>query len=726
KKMSHVFNDYLRVRDKACLALVHLALTVVLSMVQAMVSCTGSGACKIDHDCLGAMICFKGSCVDPGRVCGSVLCPEGYTCVHGSCTLPEGADAGNDSADKLWEDADLAGDKAHDNDKGYTDIADQTPDRDVLDQVWPDADEKQVESEQGLEQWPEIEAVREIEKEFKDNTSVQDGIETNREFKPEHELEPEMEPEAEGPCMPLGCSPALLCQGIIDDGCGGRMDCGCSPSMVVPGLADPDVIKVDNGLFWLSGTLSGRNLGIYVSSDLIDFNLATTYDPSQKDSGYDYYCVWAPDFAYVNGKYRLYFSAKRVTKGQANTGCDNLTTYYAEAPSLSPDFGRPQPIDNPRGTPRSYFSSSCPPDGCRNAIRIDSALHDFDGDQWMYYVWFEEGNNIASFPLERPGDVMTNITPVEAYEKHVVEGPDVFERNDIDYLFFSGGGFTGPYAMYYVMGTSPYMLTRSRHVYRYSWPLKASNGDLIQNHGHDSVVEHRGEYYIFYHQGVFENGSYANRRDTYRQRLFFEQDGRLVDRDQVRVTWNRLDNTQYSLDVVLKDGRWIGPCISSGIIGSKLSVDYRGICPSKQDQLASKWDVAYFRLFYSDDGQWVHYVDKAYDGVSDHVSIELPGGRTELVVLEWNEMQTNAEYSLDVRLKSGQWYAPCVGAAVIGHELEYDFNGRCTTANLDVSLREVTLFRMCSAVGGDWAHARCGETPYDGKAMHVFVDIGRP
>jgi hypothetical protein len=32
-------------------------------------------------------------------------------------------------------------------------------------------------------------------------------------------------------------------------------------------------------------------------------------------------------------------------------------------------------------------------------------------------------------------------------------------------------------------------------------------------------------------------------------------------------------------------------------------------------------------------------------------------------------------------------------------------------------------FRICSAINGDWAHARCGATAYDGKSMFVPIVI---
>ena len=48
---------------------------------------------------------------------------------------------------------------------------------------------------------------------------------------------------------------------------------------------------------------------------------------------------------------------------------------------------------------------------------------------------------------------------------------------------------------------------------------------MLENAGHSSVIEHEGEYYLFYHIGWFRDGAFDHPRDTYVCRLRFKADG---------------------------------------------------------------------------------------------------------------------------------------------------------------------------------------------------------
>jgi hypothetical protein len=117
-------------------------------------------------------------------------------------------------------------------------------------------------------------------------------------------------------------------------------------------------------------------------------------------------------------------------------------------------------------------------------------------------------------------------------------------------------------------------------------------------------------------------------------------------------------------------------------------------------------------------------VEAAYDGAADDVFLSLPGGAAPFVDLSWSEKQTGAQYSIDVqRRDTGAWIGPCIGVSSVGRALAWTYSGRCDTAGLDVALSNISSFRICSAVNGDWAHATCGATAYDGKGMFVPVLI---
>ena len=74
------------------------------------------------------------------------------------------------------------------------------------------------------------------------------------------------------------------------------------------------------------------------------------------------------------------------------------------------------------------------------------------------------------------------------------------------------------------------------------------------------------------------------------------------------------------------------------------------------------------------------------------------------------------------RRDTGAWIGPCIGVTAVNKSLSWTYSGRCDTPGINVPISNVSTFRICSAVNGDWAHARCGATPYDGKAIEPYLD----
>src|SRR5690606_12984015 len=117
------------------------------------------------------------------------------------------------------------------------------------------------------------------------------------------------------------------------------------------------------------------------------------------------------------------------------------------------------------------------------------------------------------------------------------------------------------------------------------------------------------------------------RRDTYRQRLVFAGDGTLLSQNEVRVSWNTLGGgNAYSLDLVLRSGEVIGPCIGAGRLGASLSTTFTGVCPDAGDRLVHKSEVAAFRLYASPGSDFQQVGELPFDGYSDstQLSIALP------------------------------------------------------------------------------------------------------
>jgi hypothetical protein len=533
-----------------------------------------------------------------------------------------------------------------------------------------------------------------------------------------------------GSCDDSGGAPSCTCDaGFTGARCDAHAATFYDRVLLVHDLADPDVVEASDDLYFMSGTQGGRRLPIYRSTDLVHFELSHHYDPSATDPAYDYCNVWAPDLSRHDGVYHLYFSAHRVPQGSACPGDDtDVTNLHTSPPDEALVFGAPQLINEGTSFPRSRVSKGCPADGCSHVIRIDSSIFQDGESRWLAYVWFQGGNNISSFRLEEPGQVVDNAGPfnfgddLSADEESINEGPDIFERDGRYYLFFSTAWFNSQYAMRYVMAPSVAELTRERYVRRHSYALRGEGGALLESHGHNTIVERRGEYFNVFHQGVFEDGTFRG-RDTHIQRIAFRDDGSIHSLNGVDVRWGALEGHRYSLDLVLRDGSVVGPCISVGVLDSDRHAAFTGVCPSASHRVVEKSKVGAFRLYYSADDTWTRFVDVAYDGVSDDVFVALPGAETREVALRWNELETGAAYSLDVQRHDGTWVAPCDGEYVLGHRVEHTFDGHCDTPGVDIALTDVQRFRVCSATGGDWAHARCGSAAWDGASTHLAVHI---
>jgi hypothetical protein len=494
------------------------------------------------------------------------------------------------------------------------------------------------------------------------------------------------------------------------------------------GIADPNILAISDDLFILMGTANGMVLPIFQSTDLINFQLNNTYNPSASDPVNDYCSLWAPNLVKNDNGFDLHFVAQRVSKGSPCPAAgEDVTTFLTRASNNSLLFGTPELVDFGDGAPKGRIAAGCNDDGCLKTVRIDPDIVGPINDRWFFYVWFAGGNNIASLPFSSPTNVTINagpaFFPIPPSDENINEAPEVFWREGQYYLFFSTAFFNSKYAMSYVMAPTIADLTRNRAVRTHSIAQRNSAGNLVQSHGSNSIVQRRGQFFNVFHQGIFDGAGRMIGRSTFKQRIAFRPDGSIQTLNTVDVRWTQLPSYQYSLDVVKKDRTWIGPCIAVGRIKDALGTTYVGICPDGGDQLVDKGDIDAFRLYYSNNDTWINFVDAPYDGVSDQLAIYLPGGTTEQIALRWNERITGTKYSLDVLRSDGSWIAPCVGDVVLGTSIEYVFDGNCQPASIFVEPRNIISIRICSVINDDWSKAICGAVPYNGKTIHVFVTI---
>lgn len=233
----------------------------------------------------------------------------------------------------------------------------------------------------------------------------------------------------------------------------------------------------DYHVFSSSNLTDWTDHGVIVSQEKVDWVNPTSFS------------MWAPDCIERNGKYYFYFPANLKTGRGFGIG-----VAIADKPE-GPYVPQPEPIAKVRGIDPSVF--------------IDK-----DGQAYIYYSMGrifaarlkENMTELASDPVVI-GDLPT---------KGLVEGPFFFERNGIYYMTYPHVENTIE-RLEYAMGDNPLGPFRVTGVIMDETPM----GTWTNHH---SLVEYKGQWYLFYH-----NSAYSPRFDKNRSvcidSLFFNEEG---------------------------------------------------------------------------------------------------------------------------------------------------------------------------------------------------------
>mgnify|MGYP003816038279 FL=1 len=124
-------------------------------------------------------------------------------------------------------------------------------------------------------------------------------------------------------------------------------------------LPDPTVIKANDGNFYLYATEDIRNVPIFCSSDLINWEfLGTAFTDQTRPTFVSRGGIWAPDINYINGKYVLYY-AMSVLGGEWDCGIGFATADRPEGPFTDHGkFFRSDEIDKQNSIDPCYFEEN--------------------------------------------------------------------------------------------------------------------------------------------------------------------------------------------------------------------------------------------------------------------------------------------------------------------------------------------------------------------------------
>ena len=281
-----------------------------------------------------------------------------------------------------------------------------------------------------------------------------------------------------------------------------------NPVITFSSVADPTVIRTDEGFYLYATQTNSYWIPIYFSKDLVNwefkrsaFRKATRPTEDVLPGGGAF---WAPEIRYINGKYVLYFS-------WAKWG-DGSISYTAVATSDSPvgDFLNAKPL-----LITDDFGSNC----------IDQFYYEEDGKKYMFVGSF---NGIYVTELTDDGlSVKRGADGKPVLKKQVCgrafEGTNIYKKGKYYYLFASinnccpNNGMDSKYKV--VVGRSekllgPYVDSKGRNMLDNAWELVLEgDGQTFFGPGHNSIIipDDAGTDWMIYHSYVKENGTVGGR-----------------------------------------------------------------------------------------------------------------------------------------------------------------------------------------------------------------------
>jgi hypothetical protein len=243
-------------------------------------------------------------------------------------------------------------------------------------------------------------------------------------------------------------------------------------------------VMEDYHVFSSENLVDWRDHGVIVSQDKVDW-----VDPTG-------YAMWAPDCVYKNGKYYFYFPApaKAGATGGRGGGGSKIGVAIADKP-YGPFKPEAKAIEGPMGI-----------DPC--------VLIDKDGAAYLFYSMgriFVAKLKDNMVELETQPQALQNL-PTEG----LIEGPFAFERKGIYYL-------TYPHAankterLEYAMAKSP------------TGPFTVTGVIMDESASgcwtnHHSIVEYKGQWYLFYHDKDL-SPEFDKNRSIKADYLSFNEDG---------------------------------------------------------------------------------------------------------------------------------------------------------------------------------------------------------
>lgn len=249
---------------------------------------------------------------------------------------------------------------------------------------------------------------------------------------------------------------------------------------------DPTVIRAEDGHYYLYATENTRNVPIYRSVDLVNWEfVSTAFTDKSRPKWNKEANIWAPDINFVGGKYLLYYS-KSVWGGEWDCGIGVASADRPEGPFK--DHG-------------ALFISK--------EIDVQNSIDPFfiEEDGRCYLFW---GSFHGIYGIELTADGL-NIKPGAEKQRiadNFMEGTYIHKHDGLYYLFGSTGSCcVGERSTYRVtIGRSeslfgPYLDKEGNRLLDSNFNVILQRSEKVIGPGHNSeiVKDDEGNDWILYH-----------------------------------------------------------------------------------------------------------------------------------------------------------------------------------------------------------------------------------
>ena len=273
---------------------------------------------------------------------------------------------------------------------------------------------------------------------------------------------------------------------------------------------DPTVIRHSDGTYYLYATENVKNLPIFKSTNLVDWELVgTAFTDKTRPQMVPDGAIWAPDIQYIDGRYVLYYSKSRWG-GEWECGIGVAVSDSPEGP-----FTDKGPL---------FISNEI---GVQNSI---DPIYVAEGNE--KYLFWGSFRGIYAIRLSEDGlSVMKGAKPIQIAGT-LTEGTNIFKHDGWYYLVGSAGtcceGERSTYRVVVARSKNllgPYVDKEGRAAMDNGFSLMMSRSKDVIGPGHNAnfVTDDAGQHWMLYHG--FDAADPDAGRKVYLDRIIWDADG---------------------------------------------------------------------------------------------------------------------------------------------------------------------------------------------------------